>query len=91
MMGMPDVFGGGADLTGMAGSEPGGISISKASHDAFVKVNEEGTEAAAVTTIVMSESGPTRFVADHPFIFLIQDDESGTILFMGKVMDPTKT
>jgi serpin B len=57
-----------------------------------VDVNEEGTEAAAVTVIETAiESVPSlpEFVADHPFIFIIQDDESGTIIFMGKVTDPT--
>ena len=57
-------------------------------------VNEEGTEAAAVTTIAVTlvESlppPPPRFTADHPFIFIIQDDESGAILFMGRLSDPT--
>ena len=58
----------------------------------YVDVNEEGTEAAVVTVIhTTAESGPSlpEFVADHPFIFIIQDDESGAILFMGKVADPT--
>ena len=95
-MGMPDAFSeGAANLTGVANvmSLPGNIYVSKAAQDAYVKVNEEGTEAAAVTTIVATTDSkpppPPRFVADHPFIFLIQDDESGAILFMGKVTDPT--
>ena len=72
----------------------GGISdasmfVTKAVQDAYVKVNEEGTEAAAVTTIILGESEPPTFIADRPFLFIIQDDESGTILFMGKITDPT--
>ena len=95
-MGMPDAFhkkdakfGGMADISTL----PGNIYVSKAIHDAYVKVNEEGTEAAAVTTIIVAIDEavpqPQAFIADHPFIFLIQDDESGAILFMGRVSDPT--
>ena len=83
-----DVFG--------QGSLPGIDSkawVSVIKQDGYVNVNEEGTEAAAVTTIiVLTESlpkPPPRFVADHMFIYFIIDNESGTILFMGKVVDPT--
>ena len=69
------------------------VFITKAVHDAFVDVNEEGTEAAAVTTIIMSRESasppPKLFVAEHPFLFIIQDDESGAILFMGRLSDPS--
>ena len=66
------------------------LYVSKASQDAYVKINEEGTEAAATTTIVTSfASSPPHFIADRPFIFIIQDDESGAILFMGRVSDHT--
>ena len=89
-LGMLDVFNpDGADLKNI-GSSAANLFVSAASHDAFVDVNEEGTEAAAVTTIIdqtISES--PRFIADHPFLFIIQDDESGTILFMGRLSDPT--
>ena len=95
-MGMGDVFDSYlANLRGMADVSklPGNIYVSNAIHEAYVKVNEEGSEAAAVTVIIVtteSESPPIpRFVADHPFTFIIQDDESGTILFMGKISDPT--
>jgi serpin B len=54
-------------------------------------VNESGTEATAVTVqIVRTASMPERFVADHPFIFLIRDNGSGSILFVGRIVDPTK-
>ncbi|MCK4269329.1 MAG: serpin family protein, partial [Methanogenium sp.] len=63
-------------------------------HKAYVDVNEEGTEAAAATAVVMKltaviedESVPV-FRADHPFIFLIQDNETGNILFMGRISNP---
>ena len=89
-MGMPDVFSDDADLSGIGIV---GLSVSKAIQDAYVKVNEEGTEAAAVTTIAFAiTSAPPplpKFIADHPFLFVIQDDESGMILFMGRISDPT--
>ena len=84
---MPSTFGD-ADFAGMNGE--GGLSIGLVVHQAFVKVNEEGTEAAAATAVSMSESFRIRpvFRADHPFIFLIQERETGNILFMGRVINP---
>jgi len=84
-LGINDAFGP-ADFSGISNS---GLFISKAVHKAFVDVNEKGTEAAAATAIVMDESAPPAFRADHPFIFIIQDNETGIILFIGKVLDPT--
>ncbi len=84
-----------ADLSGIADVSGRNLFVSKAVQDAYVNVNEEGTEAAAVTTIVIGMESmpppPPKFTADHPFIFIIQDDESGTILFMGRVSDPSLT
>ena len=96
-MGVEDVFDPRtSDLSGMAHLEPDEtLYVSIATQDAYVRVNEEGTEAAAVTTVwggMMTTSIPPKpvpFVADHPFLFLIQDDESGAILFMGRVSDPS--
>lgn len=85
-LGITLIFGGG-DFSGISDT---GMFVDKAVQDAYVRVNEEGTEAAAVTTIVMADSEPLTFTADRPFLFFIQDDESGTILFMGKITDPTK-
>jgi len=90
-MGMPSAFSEyDADFGGIAPN----LFISAAKHKAYVDVNEEGTEAAAVTAIGISTTsvGPPTplFRADHPFAFLIQDDHTGNILFMGRVMDPTK-
>ena len=89
-MGMPTAFGGGADFSGITGQ--GGIWIDRVIHQAFVEVNEEGTEAAAATAVIMVESARISkvFRADHPFIFIIQQKDSGNILFMGRVSDPTK-
>ncbi len=89
-MGMLTPFSeGAADFGGIA---PIYLFISQAIHKAFVDVNEEGTEAAAATVIMMmttSEKPPTPiFRADHPFVFLIQDDSTGNILFIGRMMEP---
>jgi serpin B len=89
-MGMPTAFSMDADLSGMDGTKD--LFIDKVIHQAFVEVNEEGTEAAAATAVVVGLKGimSNVFRADHPFIFLIQDRETGNILFLGRVMDPTK-
>ena len=89
-MGMPLAFGGRADFSGMDGTK--GLFISKVIHKAFVDVNEEGTEAAAATAVVMALKGvpepPPVFRADHPFIFLIRDKTTGSILFLGRLVNP---
>jgi serpin B len=94
-MGMTDAFGGEADFSGMDGRKHW-LYISEAVHKAFVDVNEEGTEAAAATAVGITASAvmrqprpPPVFRADHPFVFLIQDKQTGSILFLGRVMDPT--
>ena len=86
-MGMPSAFGA-ADFSGMTGKKD--LFVGSAVHQTWISVNEEGTEAAAATGLVMMGGLPPTFNADHPFIFLIQDDMTGNILFMGKVADPTK-
>jgi serpin B len=89
-MGMPSAFqSGAADFSKMTGGRD--LFIGAAVHKAFVDVNEEGTEAAAATGIgmVLTSMRPSRFVADHPFLFLIRDEVTGGILFMGRVTDPT--
>jgi serpin B len=90
-MGMPTAFSMQADFSGMDGTKD--LFISKVIHQAFVEVNEEGTEAAAATAVVieLKSVGPSVavFRADHPFIFLIQDSQSGNILFLGRVNNPS--
>jgi len=89
-MGMPTAFGN-ADFSGMDGTKS--LFIDAIIHQAFVKVDEEGTEAAAVTAVVMTQTAVMQrkiFRADHPFIFIIQEKETGNILFIGRVADPTK-
>jgi serpin B len=68
---------------------PGGIWIDEVRHKSFVQVDEEGTEAAAVTSVSMTDSAPLSIVVDRPFAFVLRERLSGTILFIGKVMDPT--
>ena len=92
-LGMADAFGGGANFTGM--DPAGGIEISEVVHKAFVRVDEQGTEAAAATAVLMEDTAMAEpepipeFRADHPFLYLIRDRESGTVLFMGRMADPT--
>ncbi len=92
-MGMPTAFTGNADFSGMDGKTD--LSITKVIHKAFVDVNEEGTEAAAATAIIVgvTSAGPDFsipvFRADHPFLFIIQDTTNGNILFIGKIENPT--
>ena len=89
-MGVPDTFGNKADFSGMTGSRD--LWISEIIHKAFVSVDEKGTEAAAATAVAMVESGPGKepiaVTVDRPFIFLIRDTGTGTILFLGRVSNP---
>lgn len=94
-MGMPDAFRPGkADFSGMSKAEK--LFIGAVLHKAFVAVDEEGTEAAAATIIMMrgtSAPGPETavlFRADHPFLFVIRQRQTGAILFMGRVNEPTQ-
>jgi len=90
-MGMPTPFI--EEDANFQGIAPIPLFISQAVHKAFVDVNEEGTEAAAATAIVVGTTSVKPpipvFKADHPFVFLIQDDSTGNILFIGRVIDPT--
>ena len=91
-LGMTDAFDfGKADFSGMVSGEK--LAISKVIHKAFVDVNEEGTEAAAATGVVLNAPSPRPpepkvFRADRPFLFLIRDTNHGTILFLGRVTNP---
>jgi serpin B len=90
-MGMPDAFSGSADFSGMTGERD--LFISDVVHQAFVSVDEAGTEAAAATAVIMKlTSAPepaTELTVDRPFIFFIRDIETGAILFVGRVVDPS--
>ena len=92
-LGMTDAFIPGiADFSGMDGSN--GLFIQDVVHKAFIEVDEEGTEAAAATGVVVGFTsapvGDYTFRADHPFIYLIRDIATGAVLFVGRVMDPTQ-
>ncbi len=93
-MGMPSAFDSSADFSGIDGKKD--LLISAVLHKAFVDVNEEGTEAAAATGVVVRPMAmrrpdpPVIFRADHPSVFMIRDNRSGAILFLGRVVDPSK-
>ncbi len=82
-----------ADFSGITGRRD--LSISSVVHQAYVDVNEEGTEAAAATAVVARTSAVMReetivLHADHPFLFLIRENQTGTILFLGRMVNPSK-
>lgn len=89
-MGMPVAFSGDADFSGMTGDTD--LSISEVVHKAFVVVDESGTEAAAATAVIMRATAmpvmPLEVTVDRPFIFLIRDIQTGSVIFVGRVMDP---
>ena len=86
-MGMPTVFTDAANLTGI--NRNGGLKVDFVKQNTFVAVDEKGTEAAAVTSIgVVLTSLPQPYLCDRPFVFLIHEKTSGTVLFMGKIVDP---
>ena len=89
-MGMPIAFSMGADFSGMTGNYE--LFIAEVVHKAFVSVDESGTEAAAATAVMMQLKGmpqqPIEVTVDHPFIFLIRDVKTGSILFIGRVVNP---
>lgn len=89
-LGIVDLFScGKADLSGVSGKND--LYVSSAVHKAFIDVNEEGTEAAAATAMVANSRCAMRFPvfkADHPFMFILYDKSSHTVLFMGRVYKP---
>ena len=96
-MGMPTSFSDAADFSGMISHNGEPLQISEVIHKAYLAVDEKGTEAAAATAVVMqltmdniNVKQPPVFRADHPFIFLIRENNTGAILFIGRLSDPTK-
>ena len=84
---MPTAFGPGADFGGMV--DGGGLFIGTVEHEAFIDVDEHGTRAAAATGGAMASShGPT-ITVDRPFLYVVRDRGVGTVLFMGRVADPS--
>ena len=90
-LGMPTAFTGDADLTGMTPDDR--LSIKAVVHEAFVAVDEDGTEAAAATAVVAvaisAVMSSVRLTVDRPFLFVVHDTETGTPLFIGRVSDPS--
>jgi serpin B len=93
-LGMVDAFGP-ADFSAMLDVKPGDIFVSDVFHKAFISVDEKGTEAAAATAVIIELRGSSTddcvFIVDRPFIFVIRDNTTGAILFMGRILDPTVT
>jgi serpin B len=94
-LGMTDAFSDAADFSGITGNRD--LSISQVVHEAKVTVDEKGTEAAAATAVAyaavsgrVGELQPTLDV-NRPYLMLIRDDKTGSILFLGRVTDPTQT
>lgn len=88
-MGMTDAFNWNADFSGITSTSR--LCVSDVFHEAFIKVDEAGTEAAAATAIPLPDSmipDPVSFTIDQPFIYLIQDIPTGTVLFIGRVLNP---
>jgi serpin B len=89
-MGMPLAFTPSADFSGMTGNPE--LFITEVVHKAFVSVDEAGTEAAAATAVIVGLTAvpvsPVVVNIDRPFIFLIRDIETGTVLFLGRVLNP---
>jgi serpin B len=88
-MGMSLPFTHRADFSGMTSESERRLFIKDVVHKAFVEVNEEGTEATGATGVIVKDtSEPPAFIANHPFLFLIRDRGTGSILFLGRVSDP---
>jgi serpin B len=91
-LGLSEVFGDNADFSGI--SETAKLNITDVTHKAYVEVNEEGTEAAAATGATIAATSmplqnPPVFKADHPFLFLILEKPNNSIIFIGRVSDPS--
>ena len=89
-MGIKDAFTEAADLSGIDGTKK--LLVTGVFHKAFVKVNEEGTEAAAATGVVAGATSappPFSLTVDRPFLFYVRDHQTGAMLFVGRVLDPT--
>jgi serpin B len=88
-LGMADAYGEAADFSGMDGTRE--LFIDEVYHQAGISVDEAGTEATAASAVVMQRKGPPVdhvVSVDRPFLFLIRDLETGTILFLGHIVNP---
>lgn len=92
-LGMQQAFGPEADFSKLGENGGKGFFVQDVLHEAVVEVNEEGAEAAAATVVRMGCTGPAppadfKMICDRPFFFVIRDDQSGALLFMGLIQDP---
>ncbi|MBA3542289.1 MAG: serpin family protein [Deltaproteobacteria bacterium] len=88
-LGMTDAFSSAADFSGIDGTRD--LAISDVLHKGFVGIDENGTEAAAATAVIIGDTSipePATLVVDRPFLFVIRDNPTGAILFVGRVVDP---
>ena len=91
-LGVSEAFGDGADFSGITEAEA--LQISAVAHKAYIDVDEQGTEAAAATAVIMKVSAalrlppPVTMVVDRPFLFAIVDTATGLPLFLGQVAQP---
>ncbi len=91
-LGISNAFADNADFSGISTEKPG-LKISDVFHKTFVAVDEEGTEAAAATAVVMATRGivmPVAFKADRPFLFLVRNPKNGTLFFFGRIANPAQ-
>jgi serpin B len=90
-MGIKTAFSNLADFSGI--SNESRLSILEVVHKAFIKVDEKGTEAAAATAVIIQDYAmpiSKRMNVNKPFVFIIKDNQTGTVLFIGKVVNPTE-
>ena len=89
-LGMTKAFGAAADFSGITKQQA--LSISDVIHEAYIAVDEDGTEAAAATAVMLAGAAPmepVKLAIDRPFIFALRDKDTGAVLFLGRVTDPT--
>ncbi|MGH7285815.1 MAG: serpin family protein, partial [Polyangiaceae bacterium] len=93
-LGMNVAFTPAADFTAIAQDPSGPIYIGDVLHQAFLRVDEKGTEAAAATAVIgvgtSARQDPKTITVDHPFFFTIRDAATNTVLFTGRVLDPSQ-
>ena len=92
LLGMSDLFDANADLSGIDGARD--LSVTSVQHNAFIRVDEQGSQAAAATGVgigITAVEMPTIFAANHPFLFFIRDNSVNSIVFFGRFTNPSNT
>lgn len=83
-----------ADFSGINGRRPpddDALALSRVRHEARIETDEQGTRASAATAVSMAKCGPTQFRADHPFLFAVRGKRYGTIWYLGRIADPSRS